>query len=139
MTRKLLLATATPALMTGSALAQTINNAPQNSPAGVSNEVKQVSRTGDSSQVGGAPSANTKVVAESAARSAAFRTDAGSTSDRTRETVTNGTITDAPPSVVAQQHPRGERQFRNTGTSRIDRDALELTMAKLVVVTWDGK
>ena len=60
MTRKLLLATAIAALMTGGALAQTINNAPQNSPAGVANEVKQAPRTGDSSQVGGTPSANTK-------------------------------------------------------------------------------
>ena len=60
MTRKLLLATAIAALMTGGALAQTINNAPQNSPAGVGNEVKQAPRTGDSSQVGGTPSANTK-------------------------------------------------------------------------------
>src|ERR1700694_3041373 len=60
MTRKLLLATAVAALMTGSALAQTINNAPQNSPAGVGNEVKQAPRTGDSAQVGGTPSANTK-------------------------------------------------------------------------------
>jgi hypothetical protein len=58
--RKLLLATAVVALMTGGALAQTINNAPQNSPAGVANEVKQAPRTGDSSQVGGTPSANTK-------------------------------------------------------------------------------
>ena len=60
MTRKLLLATAIAALMTGGALAQTINNAPQNSPAGVGNEVKPAPRTGDSSQVGGTPSANTK-------------------------------------------------------------------------------
>jgi hypothetical protein len=60
MTRKLLLATAVAALVTGGALAQTINNAPQNSPAGVANEVKQAPRTGDSSQVGGTPSANTK-------------------------------------------------------------------------------
>jgi len=62
MTRKLLLATATAALMTGSALAQTINNAPQNSPTGVGNEVKQAPRAGDSSQVGGTPSANTKAL-----------------------------------------------------------------------------
>jgi hypothetical protein len=55
-----LLATAVAALVTGGALAQTINNAPQNSPAGVANEVKQAPRTGDSSQVGGTPSANTK-------------------------------------------------------------------------------
>jgi hypothetical protein len=60
MTRKLLLATAIAALMTGSTLAQTVNNAPQNSPSGVGNEVKQAPRTGDSSQVGGTPSANTK-------------------------------------------------------------------------------
>jgi hypothetical protein len=62
MTRKLLLATAIAALMTGNALALTINNAPQNSPAGVGNEVKQAPRTGDSSQVGGTPSANTKAL-----------------------------------------------------------------------------
>jgi len=60
MTRKLLLATAVAALMTGSVLAQTVNNAPQNSPAGVGDEVKQAPRTGDTSQVGGTPSANTK-------------------------------------------------------------------------------
>jgi hypothetical protein len=47
-------------LLTGTAMAQTINNAPQNSPAGVQNQVKQAPRTGDTSQVGGTPSANVK-------------------------------------------------------------------------------
>lgn len=60
MTRKLLLATAVVALMTAGALAQTVNNAPQNSPAGVADQTKQAPRTGDTSQVGGTPSANTK-------------------------------------------------------------------------------
>ena len=55
-----MLATAVAALVTGGALARTINNAPQNSPAGVANEVKQAPRTGDSSQVGRTPPANTK-------------------------------------------------------------------------------
>ena len=82
MTRKLLLATAVAALMTGSALAQTINNAPQNSPAGVGNEVKQAPRTGDSSQVGGTPSANTKGTPEPASGSAALGPRASSASNR---------------------------------------------------------
>jgi hypothetical protein len=61
MTKKLLIATAAAvALMAGGALAQTINNAPQNSPAGVANETKEAPQTGDSSQVGGTPSANEK-------------------------------------------------------------------------------
>src|SRR5262249_51889532 len=42
------------------ALAQTVNNAPQNSAPGVSDQVKQAPRTGDSAQVGGTPSANVK-------------------------------------------------------------------------------
>jgi hypothetical protein len=48
------------ALLTGTAMAQTVNNAPQNSPAGAQDQVKQAPRTGDSSQVGGTPSANVK-------------------------------------------------------------------------------
>jgi len=59
-TRKLLLATAITALMTGGTLAQTINNAPQNSPPGAANDVRKAPCTGDSSQVGVTPSANTK-------------------------------------------------------------------------------
>ena len=47
------------ALPTGTAMAQTVNDAPQNSP-GVQNQVKQAPRTGDASQVGGTPSANMK-------------------------------------------------------------------------------
>ena len=48
------------ALLTGTAMAQTVNNAPQNSPAGAQDQVKQAPRTGDSSQVGGTPSGNVK-------------------------------------------------------------------------------
>jgi hypothetical protein len=48
------------ALLTGTAIAQTINNAPQNSPAGVQDQVKQAPQVGDPSQVGGTPSANMK-------------------------------------------------------------------------------
>lgn len=62
MTRKFVLAAAIVALVTGNALAQTVNNAPQNSPAGVGDQVKQAPRTGDSAQVGGTPSANSKGV-----------------------------------------------------------------------------
>ena len=57
---KLAIALTAAALFTGTAMAQTVNNAPQNSPAGVQNQVKQAPRTGDTSQVGGTPSANTK-------------------------------------------------------------------------------
>jgi hypothetical protein len=62
MYRKLLLASAAAALMTSAGVAQTVNNAPQNSPAGVEDQMKQAPRTGDSSQVGGTPSANTRAV-----------------------------------------------------------------------------
>ena len=41
-------------------MAQTINQAPQNSPPGVSDQVKQAPRTGDSSQLCGTPSGNVK-------------------------------------------------------------------------------
>lgn len=57
---KLAIAIAAAALLGGSATAQTINNAPQSSPAGAQDQVKQAPRTGDSSQVGGTPSANVK-------------------------------------------------------------------------------
>jgi hypothetical protein len=60
MTKTLFIAMTAATLLTGSALAQTINNAPQNSPAGVANETKEAPQTGDSSQVGGTPSANAK-------------------------------------------------------------------------------
>jgi hypothetical protein len=43
------------AFLTGTAMAQTVNNAPQNSPAGVQNQIKQAPRSGDSSQVGVRP------------------------------------------------------------------------------------
>jgi hypothetical protein len=48
------------ALVTGPAMTQTINNAPQNSPAGVQDQVKQAPQVGDPAQVGGPPSANIK-------------------------------------------------------------------------------
>ena len=57
---KLAIAVTAAALLTGTAMAQTVNNAPQNSPAGAQDQVKQAPRTGDSSQVGGTPSANSK-------------------------------------------------------------------------------
>jgi len=57
---KLAIALTAVALFTGAAMAQTINNAPQNSPAGTQDQVKQAPMTGDSSQVGGTPSANQK-------------------------------------------------------------------------------
>jgi hypothetical protein len=57
---KLILAVSAVALFAGSAMAQTINNAPQNSPVGVQDQVKQAPQVGDPSQVGGTPSANTK-------------------------------------------------------------------------------
>jgi hypothetical protein len=62
MSQKLILIVAAAALIAGTAVAQTVNNAPQNSPAGVGDQVKQAPRTGDSGQVGGTPSANTKGV-----------------------------------------------------------------------------
>ena len=46
------------ALLSGPVIAQTINNAPQNFPAGVQDQVKQAPEVGDPSQVGGTPSAN---------------------------------------------------------------------------------
>jgi hypothetical protein len=67
MYRKLLLAAAAATLMTSAGLAQTINNAPQNSPAGAADQTKQAPRTGDSSQVGGTPSGNTRAVEGQAA------------------------------------------------------------------------
>ncbi len=48
------------AVLTGTAMAQTVNNAPQNSPVGVQDQMKQAPRTGDTSQVGGTPSATFK-------------------------------------------------------------------------------
>jgi hypothetical protein len=48
------------ALVTDPAIAQTINNAPQYSPAGVQDQVKQAPQVGDPAQVGGTPSANIK-------------------------------------------------------------------------------
>lgn len=57
---KLALALMAAALMAGIAMAQTVNNAPQNSPAGAQDQVKHAPRTGDSSQIGGTPSANVK-------------------------------------------------------------------------------
>jgi hypothetical protein len=60
MTKLTIAITAALAFLTGTAMAQTVNNAPQNSPAGVQNQVKQGPRTGDSSQVGGTPSATVK-------------------------------------------------------------------------------
>ena len=60
MIKTLFIAMTAATLLTGSAVAQTINNAPQNSPAGVANETKEAPHTGDSSQVGGTPSANAK-------------------------------------------------------------------------------
>jgi hypothetical protein len=57
---KLTIALTAVAFLTGTAKAQTINNAPQNSPAGVQDQVKQAPQVGDPSQVGGTPSANQK-------------------------------------------------------------------------------
>jgi hypothetical protein len=57
---KLAIAITAAALLSGSAVAQTVNNAPQNSPPGTQDQVKQAPMTGDSSQVGGTPSANAK-------------------------------------------------------------------------------
>jgi len=59
MKRTIFIAAAT-ALLAGSAVGQTINQAPQNSPPGVGNQIKQAPRTGDSSQVGGTPSGSVK-------------------------------------------------------------------------------
>jgi hypothetical protein len=42
---KLAIAIASVSLLTGTAMAQTINNAPQNSPAGAGDQVKQAPRT----------------------------------------------------------------------------------------------
>jgi hypothetical protein len=60
MKRTFFIAATAAALLAGSAVAQTINQAPQNSPPGVSDQVKQAPRTGDSSQLGGTPSGNVK-------------------------------------------------------------------------------
>lgn len=60
MKRTIFITTAAAALLAGSAMAQTINQAPQNSPPGVGDQVKQAPRTGDSSQLGGTPSGNIK-------------------------------------------------------------------------------
>jgi hypothetical protein len=57
---KLILALSAMAILTGNTMAQTINNAPQNSPAGVQDQVKQAPQVGDPSQVGGTPAASTK-------------------------------------------------------------------------------
>ncbi len=79
MKRTFFIAAAAAALLTGSAVGQTINQAPQNSPAGVGDQVKQAPRTGDSSQLGGTPSGNIKgresqVVGSSASLSPEMRT-----------------------------------------------------------------
>jgi hypothetical protein len=55
---KLILTLSAVAFLTGTAMAQTINNAPQNSPAGVQDQVKQAPQVGDPSQVGGTPAGN---------------------------------------------------------------------------------
>jgi hypothetical protein len=57
---KFAIALAAATLLTGTAMAQTVNNAPQNSPSGVQNQVKQAPQVGDPSQVGGTPSGNIK-------------------------------------------------------------------------------
>jgi hypothetical protein len=57
---KLLAAITGVAFLTGPAVAQTINNAPQYSPAGVQDQVKQAPQVGDPAQVGGTPAANIK-------------------------------------------------------------------------------
>jgi hypothetical protein len=62
MKKKLLLVSALATIVSSAVCAQTINNAPQNSPAGAGDQVKQAPRTGDSSQIGGTPSGNTKAV-----------------------------------------------------------------------------
>jgi hypothetical protein len=57
---KLMVAIIGSALVTGPAMAQTINNAWQYSPAGVQDQVKQAPQVGDPAQVGGTPAANIK-------------------------------------------------------------------------------
>jgi hypothetical protein len=57
---KLILGIIAAALITGPAIAQTINNAPQYSPAGVQDQVKQAPQVGDPAQVGGTPAGNIK-------------------------------------------------------------------------------
>jgi hypothetical protein len=57
---KLMVAIIGAALVTGPAMAQTINNAWQYSPAGVQDQVKQAPQVGDPAQVGGTPAANIK-------------------------------------------------------------------------------
>jgi hypothetical protein len=46
------------ALLSEPVIAQTINNAPQSSPAGVQDQVKQAPQVGDPSKVGGTPAGN---------------------------------------------------------------------------------
>jgi hypothetical protein len=60
MKRTIFIAAAATALLAGSAVAQTVNQAPRNSPPGVNDQVKQAPRTGDSAQVGGTPSGTVK-------------------------------------------------------------------------------
>src|SRR5690349_21631320 len=60
MKRTIFIAAAATALLAGSAVAQTVNQAPRNSPPGVNDQVKQARRTGDSAQVGGTPSGTVK-------------------------------------------------------------------------------
>jgi hypothetical protein len=48
------------ALLTAPAMGQTINYAPQYSPTGVQDQVKQAPQVGDPAQVGGTPAANIK-------------------------------------------------------------------------------
>ncbi len=78
MNRTFFIAAAAAALLAGGAAGQTINRAPQNSPAGAGDQVKQAPRTGDSSQIGGTPSGNVKAresqVAGSATLSPEMRT-----------------------------------------------------------------
>jgi hypothetical protein len=57
---KLMVAIFGAALVTGPAMAQTINKAPQYSSAGVQDQVKQAPQVGDPAQVGGTPAANIK-------------------------------------------------------------------------------
>ncbi len=60
MNRIVFIAATATALLASGAVAQTINHAPQNSPAGAGDQVKQAPRTGDSSQIGGTPSGNVR-------------------------------------------------------------------------------
>jgi hypothetical protein len=60
MNRTIFITAVATALLAGSAVGQTVNQAPQNSPAGVGDQIKQAPRTGDSAQVGGTPSGNVR-------------------------------------------------------------------------------